>query len=455
MYPNFKLEKPIRLIELFGGIGSQAMALRNLGLDFEHYRLVEFDKYPVMSYNAIHGTDFPTHDITEFKGEDLGIEETETYDYIMTYSFPCQDLSVAGNMKGMSRGSGTRSGLLWEVERLLEETEELPQVLLMENVPQVISEENLEDFHEWVRFLEDKGYQNYVQKLNAKDYGVAQNRNRAFMVSILGEYSYTFPQKMKLEKTIKDYLDDVVDEKYYIDNDKFDEILKWKAHQMPLKTTNLEPKEVVCEERTDEGIRYFENNIIGAIRTKDSGGDKRVIIKQATKQGYIECKLGGVADLSFPDSKTRRGRVQENGDVSPTLTASEGGICRIEDARYIDNINESQSFAKNKTKELYDELGYLPEMWNPYNKSVIDNLAPTLTACCDRAGSSSTVLMKQNDYRIRKLTPRECWRLMGFSDEDFHKAEQVNSNSQLYKQAGNSIVVDVLEAIFKQMMKER
>ena len=111
-----------------------------------------------------------------------------------------------------------------------------------------------------------------------------------------------------------------------------------------------------------------------------------VKIKQATKDGYIECKIGDVADLSYPTSTTRRGKVQEGGDVCPTLTATETGVCRIE-----------------------------------------------------------------NQYRIRKLTPNECWRLMGFTDEDFHKAESVNSNTQLYKQAGNSIVVPVLEAIFRQM----
>lgn len=242
-----------------------------------------------------------------------------------------------------------------------------------------------------------------------------------------------------------------------------------------------ENKQIVCEERTDEGLRFFQDGCIGTIRTIDSGGDKRVIeinqvgnvvesrsrenpsagrvydkdglcptintmqggnrepmivasrggnkenpsdrtagaeveqrlepnsqgicntltsvqkdnyvleptakIKQATKEGCIECKVGGVADLSYPDSKTRGGRVQENGDISPTLTTTETGVHKIE-----------------------------------------------------------------SPYRIRKFTPLECWRLMGFSDEDFHKAEKVNSNSQLYKQAGNSIVVDVLEVIFKQML---
>lgn len=225
MYEDFKIDKPIRLIELFAGVGSQAMALRNLGADFEHYKVVEFDKYAIASYNAIHGTNFETMDITKVKGEDLEIVDTDKYTYIMTYSFPCQDLSVAGKMKGMSKDSGTRSGLLWEVEKLLNEVENLPQVLLMENVPQVTGKKNIDNFHLWLKFLEDKGYSNYVDTLNAKNYGVAQNRNRTFMVSILGEWNYNFPKQITLTKTIKDYLEDEVDEKYYINNEKAQKLI--------------------------------------------------------------------------------------------------------------------------------------------------------------------------------------------------------------------------------------
>lgn len=217
--PRFKIDKPIRLIELFAGIGSQAKALENLGVNFETYRVVEWDKYAMASYNAIHHTDFETSDIQKIHAEDLGITETEKYCYIMTYSFPCQDLSLAGNQKGMSKGSGTRSGLLWEVERLLDECSELPQVLLMENVPQVIGQKNIKDFQSWRSKLESLGYSNYVQLLNAKDYGIPQNRNRCFMVSILGEYHYTFPKKKKLELKLKDLLEDKVDEKYYLSDE--------------------------------------------------------------------------------------------------------------------------------------------------------------------------------------------------------------------------------------------
>lgn len=119
----------------------------------------------------------------------------------------------------MTKGSGTRSGLLWEVERLLDECSELPQVLLMENVPQVIGQKNIKDFQSWRSKLESLGYSNYVEILNSKDYGIPQNRARAFMVSILGEYHYTFPKKKKLELKLKDLLEDKVDEKYYLSDD--------------------------------------------------------------------------------------------------------------------------------------------------------------------------------------------------------------------------------------------
>lgn len=193
MRKPISITKKIRLIELFAGYGSQAMALERMGADFEHYRVVEFDKYAVASYNAIHNTDFPVLDITKIHACDLGIIDTDHYTYLLTYSFPCTDLSVAGKQLGMSKGSGTRSGLLWEVERILTETRDskgdLPQILFMENVPQVHGKKNMPDFQKWLDFLESLGYTNYWQDLNSKDYGIAQNRNRCFMFSFLGNYS--------------------------------------------------------------------------------------------------------------------------------------------------------------------------------------------------------------------------------------------------------------------------
>lgn len=273
------IEKPIRLIELFAGIGSQAMALRNIGANFEKYLICEWWVQAFASYKAIHFADDQT-DYSEEKtkeelvsilhelgisndgkepmkleqiqkkpekwlretynniratknivnivaaaGSDLKVVDTDKYTYILTYSFPCQDLSVAGKMRGMDKGSGTRSGMLWEVERLLGEMDELPQVLLMENVPQVMQKKNMHNFLAWQQFLESKGYKNYAQILNAKDYGVAQNRQRAFMVSILGDYSYEFPDPIPLTKTMADYLEPEVDESYYVDSEKADKLI--------------------------------------------------------------------------------------------------------------------------------------------------------------------------------------------------------------------------------------
>lgn len=247
--PLFKIKTPIRLIELFAGVGSQAMALRDLGADFEHYRVVELDKYAIKSYNSIHGTEFPKMDITQIHGSDLGIEDVEKFTYLMTYSFPCQDLSVAGKQKGMAKDSGTRSGLLWEVERLLNEVENLPQVLLMENVPQVHGKKNIEDFQNWISFLESKGYSNYWQDLNAKNYGVAQNRNRCFMVSILGDWKFTFPEPIELKRVMKDYLEDAVDEKYYINNEKAQKLIQKLIDNGTLQNTI--PTDGQTDRRTD------------------------------------------------------------------------------------------------------------------------------------------------------------------------------------------------------------
>lgn len=252
----------IRLIELFAGV------------DFEHYRVIEFDKYPIASYNAIHGTDFKPTSITDIKGEDLGIVDTEYFTYLLTYSFPCQDLSVAGKQRGMTKGSGTRSGLLWEVERLLTETEELPQVLLMENVPQVHGKKNLDDFNKWIDFLESKGYKNFWKDLNAKDYGVAQNRNRTFMISFLDDVNYNFPEPIPLTKRMKDYLEDVVDERYYINNQKAEElinklIINGEIDRQTVELTVNDPKSIeksnCIPARYDCGISNYKTTGSGVI----------------------------------------------------------------------------------------------------------------------------------------------------------------------------------------------
>lgn len=271
-----KITKPLRLIELFAGYGSQSLALKYLGVPFESYKIAEWAVKSIQAYKDLHfekdNTDYSvslskdevmsylykkgisadynqpmtieqikrlgedkarqiynniqtTHNLVSVcntKGVDLEIKDTDKYCYIMTYSFPCQDLSSAGKGAGMGKGSGTRSGLLWEVERILMELYEggqpLPQVLLMENVPEVVGKKNIKHFADWLAVLDNLGYKSKWQLLNAKDFGVPQNRNRCFMVSVMGDYYYNFPQKIPLEKRLKDLLEDQVDEKYYLSN---------------------------------------------------------------------------------------------------------------------------------------------------------------------------------------------------------------------------------------------
>ena len=213
--PTFHIDKPIRLISLFSGYDSQAMALRNIGANYEHYRAVEFDACAVKSLNAVHNTDFKPTDICTVHREDLGIIDKDKYCYLMTYSFPCTDISVAGQMRGMAEGSGTRSSLLWEVQRILDElkeTDSLPDVLLMENVTAIHSEENRPHYEKWQKYLESMGYTSYGADLNASDYGVAQNRDRCFLVSLLGSYNYKFPNPIDLNYCIEDYFEDLSDE---------------------------------------------------------------------------------------------------------------------------------------------------------------------------------------------------------------------------------------------------
>ena len=177
----------------------------------------------------------------------------------------------------------------------------------------------------------------------------------------------------------------------------------------------------------DEQNMNVRTDTFGTLTTDGSSPkhNNRVMIKQATKQGYIECEVGGVADFSYPDSETRRGRVQGNGEISPTLTTESQDICKIE------------------------KVGQISNDGSQYGTVIADNgLSPNLVA--GTHGYANSCIATQ--YRIRKLTPRECWRLMDFSDEDFEKAAEVNSNTQLYKQAGNSIVVNVLVAILGQLL---
>jgi DNA (cytosine-5)-methyltransferase 1 len=367
IYPTYKITKPIRLIELFAGYGSQALALKYLGVPFEHWKICEWAVKSIQAYKDVHfnGVDIEinktkeemidflyekgisqnyndpmtkqqisrlnekqlkqivknieiTHNlvnIQQVKGKDLRIKDTDKFTYLLTYSFPCQDLSLAGSRQLMGDTS-TRSGMLWEVERILEECKELgelPEVLLMENVPQVHGEGAVEDFNRWQLKLEQLGYKNYWQDLIATDYGIPQTRNRCFMVSILGDYNYTFPKPIPLKLKLKDMLEDEVDEKYYL-SDKmkqyiFSEDDKYKVNPNSLQLN----REIACSKTTREGWTRAD--------TSDYITDM-VKIKNANSKGYLEATVGDGVDISQPNSKTKRGRVQK--DKSQTITCCGG-----------------------------------------------------------------------------------------------------------------------------------
>ena len=417
MYKPFKIDKPIRIIELFGGYGSQSLSLKYLGVKFEHWKLCEWAIKSIQAYKDIHYPDdfievldLSKDDIIDYlykkgisqnynepmtleqikrlsdeklytiyeniivtnnlvniqqvKGEDLEIVDTDKYCYIMTYSFPCQDLSLAGKGKGMSDTS-TRSGMLWEVERILSECKNKPQVLIMENVIQVHSEDNLPDFNKWKYRLEELGYKNYFQDLIATDYGIPQIRNRCFMVSILGDYSYTFPKPIPLKLKLKDILEENVGGKYNISKELLEHI----------NNTKKEHKEYTQYDRYNGEFEQLCRIWKNKAPTLHTNCNK---IKIYTCLDL--CQMG------------REGRTREYVNYFPTLSARD-----------------------YKSPKLIKETN----------------------------GKETT---------IRKLTPKECFRLMGVKDEDFERCAKNQSDSSLYHLAGDSIVVNVLMAIFKEML---
>lgn len=339
----------LKVLELFGGIGACTAVLKRLGIDFEVADYVEIDKYAVASYNAINKTNFEPQDITKW---DKDIE----VDLIMSGS-PYQDFSLAGLGKGGDKGSGTRSSLMYENIRIIEKLK--PKYVIWENVKNLLSKKHIHNFNAYLEAMEELGYYSYYQVLNAKDYGIPQNRERVFTVSIRKDINklFTFPPKQEFKLKLKDLLEDEVDEKYYLSGEQIARIVDIEG----LVSTVIE-----------------NHGTVTAILE----GDTNRTICLNSKSGR-----NGIDGLQ-PSRKDR-------------IYSSDGIACTI------------------ATNDFY----------NP------NYLVSLILA-----------------YKIRKLTPKECWRLMGFNDEDFEKAAKVNSKTQLYKQAGNSIVVNVLMAIFNNLV---
>lgn len=437
----------IKYLSLFSGIGAFEQALTNIGIEFELINYCEIDKYASKSYATIHNIPESKNlgDITQVDINSLPLDLD-----LITHGSPCQDFSVAGKNAGGDVDSNTRSSLMWNTVEIVKRCK--PKYVIWENVKNVLSKKHKHNFDLYLKVLHDIGYKSYYKVLNAKNYGVPQNRERIFVVSIRNDLqqSFMFPNGWKLDKRLKDILELTVEDKYYISQEKTNQFIK-----------NCESK-IVIQEDTDkinqlglldingsEQIRrvYGTDGISPTLNTMQGGNRQpKLLIPQATQQGYIEMNIPGICDLSYPGSKTRRGRVQEKGQISPTLMTTSQDLCYIEYNRTQVNL-----------PCICASRGRNPV--NPTSRKTGDPAEQQLEINYNGTSNTLTTVQKDNlvintDFRIRKLTPLECWRLMGFSDDAFYKAQAIpTSNTQLYKQAGNSIVVPVLEAIFKKLLK--
>lgn len=396
----------LKVTTLFTGIGAQEAALKRLGLDFKVVGISEIDKYAIQSYEAINGPTRNYGDITQIERLD--------YADLWTYSSPCTDFSTAGKQKGIynTDGSLTRSGLLLHVERLLTTSVlqgNQPKYLLMENVKGLVSKKFKPDFLKWLDKLEQLGYNNYWQVLNAKDYGVPQNRERVFVVSIRKDVDtkgYKFPSSVPLEKRLKDMLEPCVDEKYYLSADKVEKL-----------TTQIKEKEVSNTIRCGGGSLDGKHtwDIVATPVNLDKDGNARAICNNYSKQGVnniLGLKGFGCTGVIEPLCAASRGRNPDNPSDRTAGIPTEQTL----EINYTGCTNTLTSVQKDN---------YVVE--------------PEIT----------------EGYRIRKLTPRECWRLMAFTDIEFDCAKLSGvSDSRLYQQAGNSIVVDVLVGIFKELFND-
>lgn len=416
----------LKVIEFFSGVGAQRQALKDIGVEHEVVAISEIDKYAIKAYEYLHGE-------TPNLGDIRKIESVPQAD-IWTYSFPCTDISLAGQMKGFDKGSNTHSSLLWEVQRLLlfcKENGELPKYLLMENVKNLISRKFKTLFDEWCIFLEGLGYKNYYQVLNAKDYGIPQNRERVFMVSILDlKEMFVFPEKQELRLKLGDLLEENVDDKYFVSLKFINCMTDLKDRNGLVRGLQFKPRFRNCDvARTitsKAGSRPTDNYIIEPVIVLDKNV---VIIPQNTKEGYAVANVGDGIYTNRCASK--RGVVQK--DKIPTLKTSNRDIAVVVTK---DTENYIQWYQKGQ-RDVHCRA---------YKK---DRIAPTL----DCNGQSKIIT---NQISIRRLTPRECFRLMGFKDCDIDKITNKPdlSDTQLYKIAGNSIVVNCLAEIFKELFRE-
>ena len=393
----------IKYLSLFSGIGAFEKAMQNLRIPYDLVGYCEIDKHASKSYSLI-------HHVPESKnfGDITKIDETKLpkdIDFI-SYGFPCQDISIAGNLKGFEdeEGNKTRSGLFFDALRIITHTQ--PQFAIAENVKNLTSARFKKEFDIVLRSLEEAGYNNYWKVLDASDYGIPQHRERVFIVSIRKDVDhglFRFPDPMELKTKMIDLLEDKVDDKYFLSEAMWDYCLgrgakktKFPRKERFLSNINRPNQDVANTINVTPGTNPVDNFIKlrnGHVTFEDFTEEtelKFLKIKEATKKGYTEAYEGDLVNLSYPNSTTRRGRVGHQ--VAQTLTTS-------------------------------------PMMGG--------------------------VVMNDDELMIRKLTPKECMRLTGFTDEDWQSlVDGKVSDTQIFHASGNSIVVDVVECILCQIFDE-
>lgn len=446
----------LKLRTLFSGVGAPESALKRLGIDFELVDFCEIDKHAIKSYCAIHGVDESKNlgDISKVWGRNL------PYADLICYGFPCQDISNAGKMRGIVEGE-TRSGLLFEALRIIKETK--PKYALAENVKNLVGKKFMPDFERLLDELDGMGYNNYWKVLNAKNYGIPQNRERVFLISIrkdIDNGTFYFPVEFDNGLRLKDMLEPECDipENLYIPQEKLEKLLV-QLQEGQKMNTNPSGRGMNGNVHTGE---------FAPTLTTNKGEGSKICIPCIT-----------------PDRVNKRQngrRFKEDGDSAFTLTGqdrhgilneticinSKGGRNGIEglqpslqDRIYSDEgISTSLTTAflpkilvKQATKTGYieaekgDSINIAFPNSNTKRGRVQKEIAGTLETSCNQGTLTS-------EYQIRKFTARESFRLMGFSDEEFERAAAVTSNYQLYKQAGNSIVTNVLRCIFYNLLTE-
>lgn len=344
MYEKYKLPETVKLFEAFSGIGCQRMAFDRLGIKYEMVGFSEIDGYAIKAYNAIHGDTKNYGSICDINGADL--PEIDVF----TYSFPCTDLSKAGKQKGLG---DTRSGLVYEVLRILQQLNDLnrlPKVLIMENVVDLVQTKFIRQFQEIQLELEELGYSNYTETLNAKDFGVAQNRDRVFMVSILGEYSYEFPKTIPLEKRLKDYLESYVDEKYYL-SDKAIKGMFNTDYNSAKAETRIQDQDSYCSTLMARDYKDAKCVVVDDLDEETN----YLLIPENTKDGYAKAEEGDGFYINRPYQK--RGCVQRG--MIQTIKASGQDVGVVVEPKRLGGLYDDEN-GRHQAGSIWDKDAISP-----------------------------------------------------------------------------------------------